>query len=171
MAVADGSKNAVKDRLAELEDEYTDVPLHQATWEVPPDQYDRAIDAVEAGQEAVATVVVTNDDGEQLLVRYTGDEIWTDPSCTVGADESLDAAAVRAVRTITGIQCSIEGVHRARIVGIVDESNTSVDPVYRLTVRFEGKHENGTPQPDVSRIDAVRWWNERPDEATEMPFR
>jgi ADP-ribose pyrophosphatase YjhB (NUDIX family) len=102
-------------------------------------------------------VVVTNDNGEILMIRRTDNDNWAVPGGAIDLGESVSQAAVRETKEETGIDCEITG-----IVGIYSDPKhlihyTSNDEVRQefsilLTARLIG----GTPTPsDESR--EVHW--------------
>ncbi|WP_433191455.1 NUDIX hydrolase [Actinoallomurus sp. CA-150999] len=102
-------------------------------------------------------VVVTNEQGEILLIRRTDNDNWAVPGGAVDLGESLTQAAVRETKEETGIECEITG-----LVGIYTDPKhvmhyTSNDEVRQefsivLTARLVG----GTPTPS-SESSEVRW--------------
>jgi ADP-ribose pyrophosphatase YjhB (NUDIX family) len=55
-------------------------------------------------------VVVTNDDGEILLIRRSDNDNWAIPGGAIDLGESLTDAAVRETVEETGIECAITGL-------------------------------------------------------------
>ncbi|MBC6456346.1 NUDIX hydrolase [Actinomadura sp. HBU206391] len=55
-------------------------------------------------------VVVTNDNGEILLIRRTDNDNWALPGGAIDLGESLTQAAVRETKEETGVDCEITGL-------------------------------------------------------------
>ncbi|HSZ29330.1 MAG TPA: NUDIX domain-containing protein [Pseudonocardiaceae bacterium] len=55
-------------------------------------------------------VVITNDDGDLLLIRRSDNDNWAVPGGAVDLGESLSQAAVRETREESGIDCEITGL-------------------------------------------------------------
>jgi ADP-ribose pyrophosphatase YjhB (NUDIX family) len=55
-------------------------------------------------------VVVTNADGEVLLIRRSDNQNWAVPGDAIDLGESLLKAAVRETREETGIDCELTGL-------------------------------------------------------------
>ena len=68
MSVTERSEGWVTDQLSRLTDEYGSAPVHQLSWTVPGERYDR-ISGADDTARAAAGVRVTNDTNELLLVR------------------------------------------------------------------------------------------------------
>lgn len=158
MSIPEHSEGWVTDQLSRLTDEYGSAPVHQLSWTVPEERYERAA-AVEDGERAAAGVRVTNDADEILLVRDRHNE-WACPRGPVEPDESLENGAVRNVQEATGIDCTVEGVERITIVGVSDEADRDRPPIYCLIVLFVG---SCGPGERVECADSpVRWRSTRP---------
>ena len=54
-------------------------------------------------------VVVTNADGDVLLIRRTDNQNWAVPGGAIDLGESMVQAAVRETKEESGIDCSITG--------------------------------------------------------------
>ncbi len=158
MNTTERSEQWVADQLSRLSDEYGSASVHQLSWTVPTERYDRISNA-SATERATAGVRVTNGDSEILLVR-DGHGEWACPRGPVDADESLEDGAVRNVRDETGINCVVEGVERITIVGISDEADRERSPVYCLIVRFVGSC--GPDERVECSNTPVRWRSTRP---------
>ena len=102
-------------------------------------------------------VVVTNAEGEVLLIRRSDNDNWAVPGGAIDLGESLTQAAVRETKEETGIDCEITG-----LVGIYTDpkhvilytSNGEVRQEFSivLTARPVG----GRPTPS-SESTEVRW--------------
>jgi ADP-ribose pyrophosphatase YjhB (NUDIX family) len=102
-------------------------------------------------------VVVTNDEGEVLLIRRSDNDNWAVPGGAVDLGESVAEAAIRETREESGIDCQITG-----LVGIYSDPRhvilyTSDGEVRQefsilLTARLTGGH----PTPSSETSD-VRW--------------
>ncbi|MFI0350384.1 NUDIX hydrolase [Actinomadura sp. 9N407] len=102
-------------------------------------------------------VVVTNDNGEILLIRRTDNDNWAVPGGAIDLGESVNQAAVRETCEETGIECEITG-----IVGIYSDPKhlihyTSNDEVRQeFSIVLTGRPTGGEPTPsDESR--EVHW--------------
>jgi ADP-ribose pyrophosphatase YjhB (NUDIX family) len=102
-------------------------------------------------------VVVTNDNGEILLIKRSDNDNWALPGGAIDIGESMTQAAVRETKEETGIDCEITG-----LVGIYTDPKhvihyTSNDEVRQefsivLTARATGGHAT----PSDESLD-VRW--------------
>ena len=102
-------------------------------------------------------VVVTNGDGEVLLIRRSDNQNWAVPGGAIDLGESMVQAAVRETKEETGVDCSITG-----LVGIYTDpkhvilytSNGEVRQEFSilLTARVTG----GVPTPSDESSE-VRW--------------
>ncbi|GLZ07968.1 NUDIX hydrolase [Actinomadura sp. NBRC 104412] len=102
-------------------------------------------------------VVVTNDNGEILMIRRTDNDNWAVPGGAIDLGESVSQAAVRETREETGIDCEITG-----LVGIYSDPKhlihyTSNDEVRQeFSILLTARPLSGEPTPsDESR--EVRW--------------
>lgn len=163
MSVGERSKDAVERRLSELEAVYGSFAIHQTTWEVPVEEYEAAVERFDRGHVARVGARVENPDGTSLFVRdRSSDDDWEDPGGDVPSDERMADAVVRRVRETTGVECTVEGLVRATIVGIVDRSADESDPVYRLSALFQARYVDGEPRPGDG-IEVVEWLDEPPE--------
>jgi 8-oxo-dGTP pyrophosphatase MutT (NUDIX family) len=102
-------------------------------------------------------VVVTNDEGEVLLIRRTDNDNWAVPGGAVDLGESVAQAAVRETREESGIDCQITG-----IVGIYSDPRhvilyTSDGEVRQeFSILLTAKPIGGHPTPSSETSD-VRW--------------
>lgn len=104
-------------------------------------------------------VVVTNDEGEVLLIRRSDNDNWAVPGGAVDLGESVGEAAIRETREESGIDCQITG-----LVGIYSDPRhvilyTSDGEVRQefsilLTARPVGGHP--TPSSETSEVRWVR---------------
>jgi ADP-ribose pyrophosphatase YjhB (NUDIX family) len=102
-------------------------------------------------------VVVTNDEGEVLLIRRTDNDNWAVPGGAVDLGESVAQAAVRETREESGIDCQITG-----IVGIYSDPKhvilyTSDGEVRQeFSILLTARPVGGHPTPSSETSD-VRW--------------
>ena len=102
-------------------------------------------------------VVVTNDDGEILLIRRTDNGNWALPGGGVDIGESLPQAGIRETLEETGIDCEItglSGIYTDPGHVILYTSNGEVRQEFSvvLTARVTG----GQPTPS-DETSEVRW--------------
>jgi len=115
-------------------------------------------DAPQAGSIVPSVnVVVTNDNGEILLIRRTDNGNWALPGGGVDIGESLPQAAIRETREETGVDCEItglSGIYTDPGHVILYTSNGEVRQEFSvvLTARATG----GQPTPS-SETSEVRW--------------
>lgn len=102
-------------------------------------------------------VVVTNDQGDVLLIKRSDNDNWALPGGAIDLGESLTQAAIRETKEETGIDCEITG-----LVGIYTDPKhlihyTSNDEVRQeFSVVLTARATGGQPTPsDESR--EVRW--------------
>src|ERR1051325_1587155 len=102
-------------------------------------------------------VVVTNDQGEILMIRRTDNDNWAVPGGAIDLGESVTQAAIRETKEETGIDCEITG-----LVGIYSDPKhvlhyTSNDEVRQeFSIVLAGRPIGGYLTPsDESR--EVRW--------------
>jgi ADP-ribose pyrophosphatase YjhB (NUDIX family) len=102
-------------------------------------------------------VVVTNDQGEILLIRRTDNDNWAVPGGGVDLGESVAQAAIRETREESGIDCQITG-----IVGIYSDPKhvilyTSDGEVRQeFSIVLTARPVGGHPTPSSETSD-VRW--------------
>ncbi|TDD20301.1 NUDIX domain-containing protein [Actinomadura sp. KC06] len=102
-------------------------------------------------------VVVTNDQGEILLIRRTDNDNWAVPGGAIDLGESVAQAAIRETSEETGIDCEITG-----IVGIYSDPKhvihyTSNDEVRQeFSILLTGRLLGGRPTPSNESRE-VHW--------------
>jgi ADP-ribose pyrophosphatase YjhB (NUDIX family) len=104
-----------------------------------------------------ANVVVTNEDGEILLIRRSDNDNWALPGGAMDLGESLPEAAVRETAEETGIDVEITGlagVYTDPRHVILYTSNGEVRQEF--SVVFAARPTGGTPTPSAETTE-VRW--------------
>ncbi|GAA0220076.1 NUDIX domain-containing protein [Actinomadura nitritigenes] len=92
-------------------------------------------------------VVVTNDNGDILMIRRTDNDNWAVPGGAIDLGESVAQAAVRETKEETGVDCEITG-----IVGIYSDPKhlihyTSNDEVRQeFSILLTGRPTGGEPR-------------------------
>lgn len=143
---------SVESYLSSLDETYGSFSTNQTTLGVSSDRYER--ERERAGHLEIYTKV-RNERSEVLHVRNEGSlEL---PSTTT-TTEQFEQVASSIVENLAGIECRIEDVERATILGVRDAGNTARETVYSLSVVFEATHRSGS-----ANENAV--WKE----ATELP--
>jgi len=152
MGVVKQSYETVESYLSTLDEAYDSFKVNQTTVAATPDRYERERERASAGSVDLYTKV-RNDDGEILHVRE--DEGVVLPS-TRTTSERFERSAFDAVEAQTGVECRVEGIEQATILGIRDESEEH-EPVYRLAVVFEATHWSGS-------ADETALWRSNPNQ-------
>jgi ADP-ribose pyrophosphatase YjhB (NUDIX family) len=102
-------------------------------------------------------VVVTNDDGDVLLIRRSDNQNWAVPGGAIDLGESMMQAGVRETKEESGIDCEITG-----LVGIYTDpkhvllytSNGEVRQEFSIVLI--ARATDGVPTPSSESSD-VRW--------------
>ena len=147
------SREAVKERLARLEQEFGSVTINQTTFEVPADRYRRAVDHARDGAVEIRAVV-RNDTDEVLLNE--ADDGWAVPRGRTRTGESPRSAAERIVSEDAAVDCTIRDVASVTITGICNGDDPAAETVYRLLVVFTGEVVDSADDDG----EAVRWETE-----------
>jgi ADP-ribose pyrophosphatase YjhB (NUDIX family) len=114
-------------------------------------------------------VIVTNDNGDILMIRRTDNDNWAVPGGAIDLGESVAQAAIRETKEETGVDCEITG-----LVGIYSDPKhlihyTSNDEVRQeFSILLTGRPTGGEPRPsDESRevlwVPAVEATNRQMD--------
>lgn len=102
-------------------------------------------------------VVVTNSDGEVLLIRRSDNQNWAVPGGAIDLGESMVQAAVRETKEETGIDCSITG-----LVGIYTDPKHVIlytsngEARQEFSILLTARATGGEPTPSDESSD-VRW--------------
>jgi 8-oxo-dGTP pyrophosphatase MutT (NUDIX family) len=113
-------------------------------------------------------VIVTNDQGEILMIRRTDNDNWAVPGGTIDLGESVTQAAIRETREETGITCEITG-----LVGIYTDPKhvihyTSNDEVRQeFSIVLTARPLGGAPTPS-EESSQVHWVDPIDVEVLEM---
>ena len=102
-------------------------------------------------------VVVTNADGDVLLIRRTDNQNWAVPGGAIDLGESMVQAAIRETKEESGIDCSITG-----LVGIYTDpkhvilytSNGEARQEFSILLTAHATGGTATPSDESSE---VRW--------------
>lgn len=102
-------------------------------------------------------VVVTNDDGEILLIRRSDNDNWALPGGAIDLGESVVQAGVRETREETGIDCEITGLvgiytDPRHVILYTSNGETRQEFSIVMTARVIG----GQPTPSSESLE-VRW--------------
>jgi 8-oxo-dGTP pyrophosphatase MutT (NUDIX family) len=102
-------------------------------------------------------VVVTNDDGEILLIRRSDNYNWALPGGAIDLGESVVQAGVRETREETGIDCEITGLvgiytDPRHVILYTSNGETRQEFSIVMTARVIG----GQPTPSSESLEA-RW--------------
>jgi hypothetical protein len=145
MGDAVGGREAVGERIDQLDARYGDFAINQTTVSVSAEGYEQARDRADDGL-IDAYVRVWNEDDEAVHLRCDG-------AFRIDAGEgtpSLEARVRRAVRTATDLEATVEDVSRVTIAGIRNDEDDADPAVYRLFVLFDANHTSGDP-------DEIEW--------------
>jgi ADP-ribose pyrophosphatase YjhB (NUDIX family) len=102
-------------------------------------------------------VVVTNENGEILLIRRSDNDNWALPGGGIEIGESLTQAAVREVKEETGIDCQITG-----LVGIYTDPKHIIlytsngEARQEFSIVLTGQRVGGDLMPSEESSE-VRW--------------
>jgi isopentenyl diphosphate isomerase/L-lactate dehydrogenase-like FMN-dependent dehydrogenase len=140
MGVVEQSRGTVESQLSVLEDAYDSFSINQRTVVVPTAQYERK-HAASASNEVEIHTKVTNAESDVLHIQTDGTA--TLPSLTAPVGSDLEAK-VRAAVVETGIECDVDGVAGATMLGIRDRNDAEREPLYRLAVLFEAHRQAGS---------------------------
>ena len=162
VSIEERTRRRVEAELDRLESTYGSFDVHETSWSVPPDRYERIRERAEAGTVGAAGVWLTNPAGEVLLVSDADRDGWSEPAGKDEPGERLEETALRETREETGVECEITGVALAHVVEALPPG-VSPQPLTRLIVAFRGIYRGGTPRPRDDDITAVKWWSEHPE--------
>lgn len=104
-------------------------------------------------------VVVTNDQGEILLIRRSDNDNWAVPGGAIDLGESMTQAAARETKEETGIDCEVTG-----LVGIYTDPKHVIlytsngEARQEFSIVLTAKPVGGEPTPSDESIE-VRWVN------------
>jgi len=102
-------------------------------------------------------VVVTNDDGEVLLIRRTDNQNWAVPGGAIDLGESMVQAAIRETKEESGIDCSVTG-----LVGIYTDPKHVIlytsngEARQEFSILLTARATGGAPTPSDESSE-VRW--------------
>jgi ADP-ribose pyrophosphatase YjhB (NUDIX family) len=149
MDTAEGSREAVRERLERLHGSYDGFDVFGETARVDSEHYRRHRERL--ADDGVGRVVVWAGRAEDgvLLTREAPDGVWTVPSGSVRGDEAFDAAAARCVRERAGLDPTLGDVYRVERVELRDRDRErgAAPPLHDLTVHFDATVAAGEPEP------------------------
>jgi ADP-ribose pyrophosphatase YjhB (NUDIX family) len=105
-------------------------------------------------------VVVTNDEGQILLIKRSDNDNWAVPGGAVDLGESVTEAAVRETKEETGIDCEITG-----LVGIYSDPKHVIlytsngEARQEFSIVFTARAVGGRPTPSNESTDVL--WVDR----------
>src|SRR4051794_39032168 len=104
-----------------------------------------------------AGVVVTNEDGDILLIRRSDNDNWAIPGGAMDVGETIAECAVREVKEETGIDCEITG-----LVGVYTDPRHIIyytsngEARQEFSLMFTGRPVGGDLTRSSESLD-VRW--------------
>ncbi|MEF8841700.1 MAG: NUDIX domain-containing protein [Haloarculaceae archaeon] len=149
--------------VSELIAEYGRADCIRRRWPCDPDTYDRLRETYgSVGVVGGAGALVIDADGRALLVRYEGEEAWSDPGTGRRPGESMAECATRAVSRATDVTCRVTGLAQIHLLYAADDTRrTSVPRPFAL---FAAEREAGEPRPVGDGVEEARWWSTLPEE-------
>lgn len=148
--------------VSDLIAEYGRADCIRRRWPCDPDTYDRLRETYAAvGVVGGAGALVTDADGRSLLVRYEGEEAWSDPGTGRRPGESMAECATRAVEADAGVACTVTDL--AQIHLLYADDSTGRTPIPRPFALFTARYESGEPSPVGDGVGEARWWPTLPD--------
>ncbi len=102
-------------------------------------------------------VVVTNDDGQILLIKRSDNDNWAIPGGAIDLGESLVQAAVRETFEETGVTCEVTG-----LVGIYTDPRHIIlytsngEARQEFSIVLTARAVGGSPAPSAETTE-VRW--------------
>ena len=102
-------------------------------------------------------VIVTNGDGDVLLIRRTDNQNWAVPGGAIDLGESMVQAAIRETKEESGIDCSITG-----LVGIYTDPKHVIlytsngEARQEFSILLTARATGGAPTPSDESSE-VRW--------------
>lgn len=102
-------------------------------------------------------VVVTNDQGEILLIRRSDNENWAIPGGAIDLGESMTQAAIRETKEESGIDCEVTG-----LVGIYTDPKHVIfytsngEARQEFSIVLTARPVGGSPSPSDESTE-VRW--------------
>ncbi|WP_158237354.1 NUDIX domain-containing protein [Halegenticoccus soli] len=175
MSIGERTQQRTDELRERLREEYGDCPVEEESVEVPVTRFEDMVGVAPEGLLDAGVAFVTDDEGRVLLVRTeSGPERWTAPGDECEADESLEEAAVRAVREKAGVACEIDGLRLVRQLQYLPDDDEDERLLYTLDAFFAASAANGTPEDEgetpesgTSENDSeealeARWFDEPP---------
>jgi ADP-ribose pyrophosphatase YjhB (NUDIX family) len=149
---------ALRTDLDRLREDWNDVPVSAQEHESPAAAYDP--EAITRPFYRYASAWVRRD-GAVLLVQPIDDDGWTSPGGVHEDGETYEETALRETREEVGLDIDLKGVVEA-IVTRHEYGDRAVE--WALGVVFDARYTGGEPSRQPEEIDAVRWFEETPDE-------
>ncbi|WP_435358549.1 NUDIX hydrolase [Haloarchaeobius sp. DFWS5] len=147
----------------ELRDRHDDVLQTERTRYVSRRRFRTLAERVErTGAPYGAHTIVYRDDGDILLVRHEGVDMWVLPGGGVEGSESYAEAARRELAEEAGVRASYDGLAILTRLEIVsgEQSMCGVLPVYAASAETT---DTSVTDPD-DEISAARWFSRLPED-------
>lgn len=138
------TKSVIEGFLSGLQELYDSFPVNQTTVSLPGERFQHVLNR-QKSEIVDAYAEVYNDDRQVLHVETDGEVSL--PGDSLDVDDPLEPEVQAAVERTTGVECVVEGVESATIVGLRNEDEPTSEAVYRIVVVFEARHREGSPEP------------------------
>ena len=153
MGEVEQSRAAVEAQLSALEEQYQSFSINQTTVSVSPDRYERECRTWDESEITVYTRVI-NDQGDVLQIEETAEL----PSAQTTAIDTLERTAMNAVTAVADIDCTIETLDEATILGIHNVDEPTSNTLYSLAVVFEAVTAREESSEETTWVESPDSW-------------
>jgi 8-oxo-dGTP pyrophosphatase MutT (NUDIX family) len=179
---------ATNRRLAELQDEYGDVPVEERRVVLPAEEFSGMV--AEGGDfvgGAYAWVVRTPADASGVTESFLGDpgdddrvlfhlprgsDEWGLPGGGLEGDESFEEAAVREVREETGVECEVTDCWMLQRLEWISDDEADDRATYSAHAFFDARYTGGHISIQPGESNGAAWFADLPpDERLMEPNR
>jgi hypothetical protein len=144
MAPPERSRERVEAYLAGLEECYGTFPVSQSTVSLPDERYETVRGREQDSERFVRAYIRVRDEASAVL-HVDGDL----PGVGVGFADDPERRLREAVGEAAGIECSVDDVERATIVGHRCDGDRGRRTVYHLVTVFAGRRMAGTTRENA----------------------
>lgn len=168
MSITTVTKTDIQERLDTLRESFGDFPVDRETSTDPPERFEETVERSREGWRGDAGLLATDPENRYLLIRHKGaPDVWGVPGGGHEPGETMCETARREFREESGLECTIDGVIRARVRRIEHETDPD-RAVYMLTVWFHGETPGGDTSVDDEEVLELARFDDPPDNTMDV---
>ncbi len=173
-------REAVESIADDLQERYGETDVEHRTRELPPEEFEAALDHAREGYDGGAhtwvvrapedaaglseTVVADWDDRHRALMILPRDsDEWGLPGGGREGEETFEEAAVREVREEAGIDCEVADMWALRHITWTSTDDADDRTTHSVNPFFDARYVGGSISIQAAEVNGAAWFAEPPE--------